>query len=762
MPRLSFIHEQAATLPPFPSHAQLVRTLASALGMSYAVRRYKDDKTDDYHLLDQMVDALGAEAGKRVSVEAGKWLVACGKELGASYSHLVAHVYLDGMPRQVSLPLLAEHYFGWMLAGMLQHAYANFDGPLPHLLLNKNHGAVAAVFQWLVQESPQWRHYHERLSKVDKDTITDWQQARKLPEPARFSAGPLRDFSLDNPSMRQTLLLWLLLARALDTARTTELGRQLLSSARHFLWSGIEHYDTGRALSLALRRHNRCYDELSRLGLRVYQLLGRNTPKRPGQHALVQVYLNTWRELLQQRDPQRETDYFLHWMQARFALFSGDLPNALGYYRRAFAMACYRAGPNQKDIINEAMVTAAMQPRADKTLLKQLRNMWVLLGNPPLPFDEQPGISSRYQAGALFEEWELTGWQNGFNQVFPAEAFFPEAELVRCTDAAPFWAISEPDAIRPDFRHPDRKMNIGDKGASKRMPQLVWFAHQNDLHAVNRLLEAGACVDLCSESGDSALLMAVRELDVALLPNTGLDDRLFWRLAELPHAKETVNRRTAKKRLLPLLSAVGSGRPEVVRQLLNMQAEPDLRGGMDSHTALYYCLQLIGWLKFPERSLQAQNAMGVTPAVAEAVRRRAGGMFGVETEDVTRNLHRLLSLPHTDGLRKAALQLGMQHISEHLSLDGLRQIAHLLLQAGAEPNAVHQRPVKGYTPLMLAAESDEAELFSAMLEQKGDPDLSYLEPQKQEPVNCWQIALYFGADTVLKLLQQRYPDRVVI
>ena len=61
------------------------------------------------------------------------------------------------------------------------------------------------------------------------------------------------------------------------------------------------------------------------------------------------------------------------------------------------------------------------------------------------------------------------------------------------------------------------------------------------------------------------------------------------------------------------------------------------------------------------------------------------------------------------------IELQIERVKEHMSLEGLRKIALLLIDAGADVNAKHTSPVKGYTPLMLAAELDEVNLVNAML-----------------------------------------------
>ena len=94
-----------------------------------------------------------------------------------------------------------------------------------------------------------------------------------------------------------------------------------------------------------------------------------------------------------------------------------------------------------------------------------------------------------------------------------------------------------------------------------------------------------------------------------------------------------------------------------------------------------------------------------------------------------------------------------ERIYEKMTADNLREIAKLLLEHGADPNAEHSSPVPGYTPLMLAAENDERSLFDSMLIQGGDPLKSYVDHRTGENINCWDIAKEFNSKNVLMSLE---------
>ncbi|SEI13704.1 zinc-finger of transposase IS204/IS1001/IS1096/IS1165, partial [Rheinheimera pacifica] len=85
------------------------------------------------------------------------------------------------------------------------------------------------------------------------------------------------------------------------------------------------------------------------------------------------------------------------------------------------------------------------------------------------------------------------------------------------------------------------------------------------------------------------------------------------------------------------------------------------------------------------------------------------------------------------------------------NIEELRDIARLLIIEGSDVNAEHNSPVKGYTPLMLAAELDEGELYSLMLEYGGKPHKTFIDPNTKTANNSWQIAAFWRSRSILAL-----------
>lgn len=92
----------------------------------------------------------------------------------------------------------------------------------------------------------------------------------------------------------------------------------------------------------------------------------------------------------------------------------------------------------------------------------------------------------------------------------------------------------------------------------------------------------------------------------------------------------------------------------------------------------------------------------------------------------------------------------------------MRQIARILLNAGANPNIEVVKNGMRYTPLMLAAELNELQLFKKMIEQGGDWKKTYTVPVGQSfpkrAIDCFDIAEYFESLDVMRYIQKYLTD----
>jgi hypothetical protein len=93
-----------------------------------------------------------------------------------------------------------------------------------------------------------------------------------------------------------------------------------------------------------------------------------------------------------------------------------------------------------------------------------------------------------------------------------------------------------------------------------------------------------------------------------------------------------------------------------------------------------------------------------------------------------------------------------KRVKEYMPIESLREIAKLLLEYGADPNAEHSEPAPGYTSLMLAAEVDEFGVFNAMLGRHGDSEQYYIHPSSGLRIDCVEIAKYYNSEDIDRIL----------
>ncbi|MEL0658978.1 ankyrin repeat domain-containing protein [Psychromonas arctica] len=124
------------------------------------------------------------------------------------------------------------------------------------------------------------------------------------------------------------------------------------------------------------------------------------------------------------------------------------------------------------------------------------------------------------------------------------------------------------------------------------MPQIVYFSMQDDIEAVKKLIEAGADVNKLSSSNESALLMAVQDMQVNLTPLNSMLSTKFDLIAALPHNEKSVNAVTLKKKLTPLGCAVQTGRLDIVKKVVELGAKIDQRHDVGDETSLFTCIRV--------------------------------------------------------------------------------------------------------------------------------------------------------------------------
>lgn len=653
------------------------------------------------------------------------------------YCRLLLDVPLDAIGRVQALPTLVEEFFVPHAAQLLLQLHARCPGPHLDVLLDDGRSPVRAVLEWLDQSvgSPVDKLLYPETTGNDKssrDKMSKWRTGVDLPSGQSLKL--LLDELRREPGTRgvaDAAGVWLLVARALSqfdrlgTAPVHLLLRARLESAR------LDGNPRKRLQELVATA-GAAWPEMADLGRRLWHDLRRTTQKHAGEQA------DTWRRiqalevLARGYDPDGKAAYHLAWMKGRWHALSVQYEEAQLHYKRAFELACYRAGHQVRDIVEDAICIAAFLEQ--KVFVNQLKQVGIVLGLFERPDED----------AAVVEAWEMEQFAQQLLVRFPSHGRFIESEpdLSDASTAGLMTIVlSEMEAIKPDLRKPDRVRAVRyGNGLVRPCPQLRLFASFGRVEPVRALLEAGASVDALDSSGASALLCALQ------YAHDRSDRAVLDLLLTTGHQASTLNAVTSRKRLTPMMCAIDLGAPDVVLKLLVMGASADQLALTDLQSPLYYAITKLSGRVHPHRMLERLVAaiLSEPDAAASGALRR----FGVPSAGVFGDNMTLLRTQPSLALETAKALVDL-HVSRY-SVEKLTQIVSLLLRFGADPNKGHGYPVPGRTPLMLAAETDNPGLFELLVEHGGDP----LKPDAQGQ-NSFQIATAFQSHRVLAWLRRR-------
>lgn len=742
--------QRTVSLPPFPRLGELYRALAGAIDTKSGDRnvdRAAREGEFDWSLLPTLRQTLIAQPLLKASngdTAFVNLISQFAEHIHDEYVGLVSTISLDGLSRSEALPLLTANYFGPQCACLLMNLKQISDGPDLLSLLDPEKQPVAVVLEWIE------RSYADNIAKVafpgsaDSDKhqrtlVSRWRNGDDLPDLQSITLFVRGVTGQGNNTAKWSsdFFRWMVVARALSWFERKS-PTPFRTSMRHYLLTGCSPVDIGRIMSYANIRGAERLSALIKPALMLRDRLSGNTPKQPGDKLRTRAELNSLQALFDAHDPEGQSRYFLSWLEGRWHILAGKMDEALTAYKEAVDLCDYRAGALQKEITGEVLALAAYVG-GQKPLLKRLKHRAVA-------FD----LFAEPSSSEILEDWETKHFEQQFHRLFPRQGHFPESEVngEHDQETLPFLLLDPEQFARlePDLTRPNRIRSVtsATDGQKRRWPQLRLFASVGRVDAVQALLKKGASVDQLDESDGSALLCAIQ-----YAAETG-ERQVLDLLLDRSHAKDTLNRETQRKRHTPLICAVRYGEPDVVEKLLSMGAEPNQRGQIDQVTPLYRCMASIGALRRPERFHRhmIQSLLADPDHMKREVLRRynitLGGVFGDEL-----SLRRVFATAGGSEFFELFVSALLKEEMGNLSEAKLLAIVGHLLKAGANPNAPHNYPAPGRTPLMLAAENDSAEAFGLMMQHSGNPYQTDMQG-----LHCAQIALGFQSRNVIGLMRQ--------
>ncbi len=737
-------------LPPYPRMGEIYRTLALAFdtkARNRDVDKYAREGDVDWKLPRSLVDELFFKPFCTVlDEECAEVLCQSLIRFYQDYISLVGSLGLDGLLREQALPVLIKTFFVPHGASVLRELGESFGGPNIARLLDSEQTSIVAVFDWLSPDDPYAIAKtafpgSTGADKTSREMVFRWIQGKQLPDLPSirlFLSELKRHGSVEQMRRIPDLKRWLMTARAIDWLERNSDGCCPKSLMLSFILRGTPIVDVGRALSEVLHEEGGRLSDLKMPALMLGECLKRATPKRKGEQEQRRLDLEEFDALLKTHDPEGRTRYWLEWFKGRWEIFSGNLDAALPHYRSAVASASYRAGSNQKEILTDALLLAAALE--DRKFLASLKQQAIALGILMPPTEQDADV---------VQDWEIEHLQDRFHAAFPLEGFFPEAETSSVIQQRFPVLLLETEMLEkrgPDLRNPDRVVTFQcPDGQKRRWPQISFFASLGRVDAVQDLLGKGADVDKLDAQGGSALLCAIqhaRQTD---------DRRALDALLSVPHKRETLDSLTTRKQLSPLFEAIDYGEPDVVESLLRMGANPELRGNIIGETPLYYCMSLLGRVRYPAKMYQALYGslhLDWDVVTQETMRRYGVAMAGVFGEK-TGSDERLKETRNRQIYEELVSAMVGCMLKRH-SIPKLIRIAELLLEHGANPNAPARYPVPGRTPMMLAAEDNSGSAFDLMLRHGGDPFI-----RDSQGFDCLRIAHSFRAAEVVRYMRSK-------
>ncbi len=737
---------------PYPTPFEILRLLFGALDLtpSKPSKKRLDDLVklrvyDPRELHDLIEREFSDKLAKRLGSHTAAIFTQVVTDFLTTHLDIASEVNADGVVRSQMLPILLKSYGKDYLVDYVTALFKALGGLHPSTWFEKDSSAVATALDWLSENQSGWRSYLASVPKEQKDRFLSWSRGIHRPSAQSiFLLDQAGDAAELSDSDWHSIKALLLTSRAIDWIKDQPLGHALIDAARPGVWGADQAIFVDTEVKAIQRAAQKRLGEHLQLIAKLKSGLMRSVDKHhPDSY---RIDINVARAAITRANLHTTTGYLLDWHEARWNVFAGNLEEAKQLYQSAHGDALFRSGENLKKIIEESLVVAASLPKPDRVFLRQLK--WSLIN---FKFDI-PSVTTSVASNRFsdtVEDWEIALWRNNFQNVFPQQGLFPGVHYAIPTEFGPL-ILSDFSKIKPDYRYPNKKLKIGDTW-TRSMPQLVWFAMTENLEVCEVLIDRGASVNVASEVGDTPILMALESLNV-LAGNRSLDDRFFHLFKQKTHSRDTINRRTQKKRLLPILSAVESGRPDVVETVLNLGADPNLRGQIDEQTALNICMKIIGILKNPASARTNQLAQADTLQTLDSIRRNSHGFSGFTLDDQLRSLLSMNEIPEFRAARAQQIEARISNIHQHIKLDSMREIARLLITAGADVNAEQVSPLKGHTPFMLAAELDEADIFALMLSHGGDVNKTFLHPQTGREISLQDITRHYHSAKVDNIL----------
>ncbi|EWH01912.1 ankyrin repeat domain-containing protein [Halomonas sp. BC04] len=419
--------------------------------------------------------------------------------------------------------------------------------------------------------------------------------------------------------------------------------------------------------------------------------------------------------------------YLWSWHSARLKANLGEEKRALELYEEACRQAWWRAGPNQRPILHEALCHAVGVD--DKVRAKHYWDKCFLLGlnrPPKCELDKQAMRRLSFEFERLFPS------QKAKQRIPPTMRF----EVI----GTPFSLTSR------DLANPNRKRTHAE-GRDRYTP-LMDAVKQGSLEDVRKAVQAGGDPNVSiPESGENALILALHRA------YHHKDPGILQYLLTLDVSSDTVNRPVSTKRETPLKIALEMADADVADRLIALGGKVE-QPCFTSPSALAYAMALLhDSIHVSDPGQRSAYREGRVPA--DAFDAKGGAILDCELSVLRQTRMAKFDEPW----KRNGLEAIRQYYNRPVA--ARRQVVMTLLANRADPNcryADFNGSQGAWTPTLFAAQIGDLEVLKAMIEAGGDPWASLEEDSPLSEKNALWVAVSYQRHAVVEYLLMLLPE----